>query len=183
MSNDDVARSKVRLPRSGSASDRSRPLSTAQGRSTEAGSLTCMTTATDWPREWSREDRERSGNKGVLKRRNRLLTDPFQRVLAVGQSGLHRIPKPRADARLLPTKAGISGSGTTPWERTSWIDPTRTQPTPGDQSATRDRTTARPRRSETATTPMTRSEPRLEEAPSATYRMVPHLVTRHKVST
>jgi hypothetical protein len=59
-------------------------------------SLTCMTTSTDWPRGGPAKDREASGNKGVLKRRNRLLTDPFQRVLAGRQSGLHRIPKPRA---------------------------------------------------------------------------------------
>jgi hypothetical protein len=54
-----------------------------------------MTTSTDRPRGGPANGRETSGNKGVLKRRNRLLTDPFQRVLASRQSGLHRIPKPR----------------------------------------------------------------------------------------
>jgi hypothetical protein len=58
--------------------------------------------STDWPRAGPAKDRETSGNNGVLKRRNRLLTDPFQRVFAGRQSGLHRIPKPRAEVRFLP---------------------------------------------------------------------------------
>jgi len=89
----------------------------AQERSTQAGSLTCMTTSTDRPRGGPAKDRETSGDKGVLKRRNRLLTDPFQRVLAGRQSRLHRIPKPRAEVRFLPGAqlrpqvSGLLGSG------------------------------------------------------------------------
>ncbi len=75
-------------------------------------SLTCMTTSTDWPRGGPAKDRETSGNEGMLKRRNCLLTDPFQCVLAGKQSGLHRIPKPRV-AGSIPA----GGTGEKSWSQ------------------------------------------------------------------
>jgi hypothetical protein len=94
--------------------DRSRALRHAQERSIEAGSLTCMTTSTDWPRNDPAKGRETSGNEGVLKRRNRLLNEPFQRVLARSQTGLHRIPKPRV-------AGSIPAGGTTQSPRSAAI--------------------------------------------------------------
>jgi hypothetical protein len=68
------------------------------------------------------------------------------------------------------TYAGTSGSEITPWERTSWIDPTRTHPGLGDHSAVMNRKAASPRRSETATTQVKRSKCPLERVLDATYR-------------
>jgi hypothetical protein len=67
-----------------------------------ARSCTCMTTSTDWPRGGPAKDRETSGNEGMLKRRNSLLNDPFQCVLACKRSGCIEFLNRESQVRFLP---------------------------------------------------------------------------------
>jgi len=53
-----------------------------------------MTTSTDWPRGGPAKDRETSGINGVLKRRNRLLTDHFSLFSQVGILGCIEFSEP-----------------------------------------------------------------------------------------
>jgi hypothetical protein len=62
----------------------------------------CMTSSTDWPRDGPANDRETSGNDGVVKRQNPLFRSGIQHLFAGQRIVLKRIPKPRAEVRFLP---------------------------------------------------------------------------------
>jgi hypothetical protein len=106
MSNDDVSRSKVRPRESGSASDRRRALPSAHGRSTEAGSLTCMTTSTDWPAVVPRK----TGKHRVTKESSRdgIACSPthFSVFSQVGNPGCIEFLNRESQVRFLPGARG-----------------------------------------------------------------------------
>jgi hypothetical protein len=65
-----------------------------------------MTTSTEWPRGGPAKGRETSGNKGVLKRRNRLLTEHFRVFSQVGNLGCIEFLNRGPQVRFLPRARG-----------------------------------------------------------------------------
>jgi hypothetical protein len=61
-----------------------------------------MTASTDRPRGGPANGRETSGNKGVLKRRNRLLTDPFSVFSQVDNLACIEFLNRESQVRFLP---------------------------------------------------------------------------------